>query len=74
MTETSLENKLPACSVGAMLGDGEQTYIGKFQPQRLFNKLKQQFDGACLGPGNNCRVTRKGSGEAVLTMDRLLER
>ncbi|XP_047241407.1 N-acylneuraminate cytidylyltransferase-like isoform X2 [Girardinichthys multiradiatus] len=58
MTETSLENELPACSVGAMLGDREEKY--KFQPQRCFNKLKQQFDGACLGPGNNCRVTRKG--------------
>ncbi|MEQ2238608.1 hypothetical protein ILYODFUR_034893 [Ilyodon furcidens] len=74
MTETSLENELPACSVGAILGDREEKYISKFQPQRCFNKLKQQFDGPCLGPGNNCRLTRKGSGEAVLAMDHLLER
>ncbi|MEQ2292967.1 hypothetical protein AMECASPLE_028290 [Ameca splendens] len=57
-----------------MLGDREEKYISKFQPQRRFNKLKQQFDGACLGPGNNCRLTRKGSGETVLTMDCLFER
>ncbi|MEQ2238747.1 hypothetical protein ILYODFUR_036429 [Ilyodon furcidens] len=74
MTETSLENELPACSLGAMLGDREEKYISKFQPQKHFNNLKQQFGGACLGPGNNCQLTRKGSGEAVLTMDRLLER
>ncbi|MEQ2301569.1 hypothetical protein AMECASPLE_037390 [Ameca splendens] len=72
MTETSLENEVPACSVGAGLETGRRN-ISKFHPQRCFNKFKQQFDGACLGPGNNCRVTRKGSGEAFLSMHRLLE-
>ncbi|MEQ2241227.1 hypothetical protein ILYODFUR_023198 [Ilyodon furcidens] len=42
------------------MGNREEKYISELSPQRCFNNLKQQFDGACLGSKIIVKSPEKG--------------